>query len=135
MRTIDIWIRLNAIERKIAEELPLSGEVTTKWQGRQQLFQCELEKRMNERDEWRIPAQNWLKLVAIGQRMTTVNEIKVSQERDAAASQRRLSELSREWQKLTDLARGRAPAKGGIGATTTIVVDWNVPNSTGGTAA
>lgn len=125
MRTIDIWIRLNAIERKIAEELPLTGDITKKWQGRQQLFQCELEKRMNERDEWRIPAALWASLVALGKELEYWNTLKLSQEAAAQASQKRLSQISRQWQAMMDLARGRTPAKGGMGPTTTIVAEWN----------
>jgi len=135
MKTRTIRKALAKVQHEIAEILPIHGGKWDKRMRQEALFGETLDRRMDERDEWRIPAQNWLKLVAIGQRMTTVNEIKVSQERDAAASQRRLSELSREWQKLTDLARGRAPAKGGMGATTTIIVDWGAANSTGGTPA
>lgn len=135
MKTRTIRKALAKVQHEIAEILPIHGGKWDKRMRQEALFGETLDRRMDERDEWRIPAQNWLKLAAIGADLSRWNDTKMVYERKAAESQKELSRISRQWQEMTDLARGRAPAKGGIGATTTIVVDWNVPNSTGGTAA
>lgn len=135
MKTKQILVTLSKIQQRITEIMPHSGGDFEKWLGRERLFAEELERRMDERDDWRVPAQNWLKLVEIGQELDRWNKTKMIYEQKAAESQKQLSRISRQWQELTDLARGRTPAKGGIGSTTTIVVDWGAANSTGGTAA
>lgn len=135
MKTRTIRKALAKVQHEIAEILPIHGGKWDKRMRQEALFGETFDRRMDERDEWRIPAQNWLKLVAIGQELARWNDYKMNVEKEAAQAQKALSRISRQWQEMTDLARGRAPAKGGMGATTTIVVDWNVPNSTGGTAA
>lgn len=124
MRTTTIWNALSKVQHQIAEILPVHGGRFDARLRQEAKFAEILQKRMDERDDWRIPAENWLKLVAIGQDLTRWNETKMIYERKAAESQKQLSRISRQWQEMTDLARGREPAKGGIGATTTIVVPW-----------
>lgn len=135
MRTTTIWNALSKVQHQIAEILPVHGGRFDARLRQEAKFAEILQKRMDERDDWRIPAENWIKLIAIGQELTRWNETKMVYERKAAESQKELSRISRQWQEMTDLARGRAPAKGGIGPTTTIVVDWGAANSTGRTAA
>jgi len=135
MKTRTIRKALAKVQHEIAEILPIHGGKWDKRMRQEALFGETLDRRMDERDEWRIPAQNWLKLAAIGADLSRWNDTKMVYERKAAESQKELSRISRQWQEMTDLARGRAPAKGGIGATTTIVVDWGAANSTGRTAA
>ena len=134
MRTTTIWNALSKVQHQIAEILPVHGGRFDARLRQEAKFAEILQKRMDERDDWRIPAQNWLKLVELGEQLTALNNVKMTYEKAAAVSQKRLSQISRQWQEMTDLARGRAPAKG-IGATTTIIVDWGAANSTGGTAA
>ena len=135
MNTKRLWVAWGQCQHKITEILPHSGGDFQKWLRREKLFADEFEKRLDERDAWEAPAANWLKLVAIGKDLSRWNETKMVYEKKAAESQKHLSQISRQWQEMTDLARGRAPAKGGIGATTTIYVDWGAANSTGETAA
>ncbi len=135
MRTTTIWKALSKVQHQIAEILPVHGGRFDARLRQEAKFAEILQKRMDERDDWRIPAANWLKLVEIGAELTRWNETKMVYEKKAAESQKQLSRISRQWQEMTDLARGRAPAKGGLGATTTIYVDWGAANSTGGTAA
>ena len=134
MRTTTIWNALSKVQHQIAEILPVHGGRFDARLRQEAKFAEILQKRMDERDDWRIPAQNWLKLVELGEQLTALNNVKMTYEKAAAVSQKRPSQISRQWQEMTDLARGRAPAKG-IGATTTIIVDWGAANSTGGTAA
>lgn len=134
MNTKRLWVALGKCQHKITEILPHSGGDFQKWLRREKLFADEFEKRLDERDAWEAPAANWLELVKIGKELDYWNTNKLSYEKAAASAQKKLSEVSRRWQALTDLARGRAPAKG-IGATTTIIVDWGAANSTGETAA
>lgn len=134
MNTKRLWVALGKCQHKITEILPHSGGDFQKWLRREKLFADEFEKRLDERDAWEAPAAKWLELVKIGKELDYWNTNKLSYEKAAASAQKKLSEVSRRWQALTDLARGRAPAKG-IGATTTIIVDWGAANSTGGTAA
>lgn len=135
MRTTTLWNALSKCQHQIAEVLPIHGGRFDARLRQEAKFAEILQKRMDQRDLWRIPAQNWLKLVAIGDDLTHWNTAKMRYEKNAAEAQKELSRISRQWQEMTDLARGRAPAKGGIGATTTILVDWGAANSTGGTAA
>ncbi len=135
MRTTTLWNALSKCQHQIAEVLPIHGGRFDARLRQEAKFAEILQKRMDERDDWRIPAQNWNKLVEIGKQLTAWNETKMIYERKAATSQKHLSRISRQWQEMTDLARGREPAKGGLGATATIVVDWGAANSTGGTAA
>lgn len=135
MRTRTIRDALSKVQHEISEILPIHGGKWDKRMRQEALFGETLDRRLDERDLWRIPAQNWTKLVEIGQDLTRWNETKMIYEKKAAESQKQLSRISRQWQELTDLARGREPAKNGIGPTTTIVVDWGAANSTGRTAA
>lgn len=135
MKTTTLWSALSKVQHQIAEILPVHGGRFDARLRQEAKFAEILQNRMDERDEWRIPAQNWLKLAAIGKDLSRWNETKMVYERKAAESQKELSRISRQWQEMTDLARGRVPAKGGMGATATIVVDWGAANSTGGTAA
>jgi hypothetical protein len=135
MRTTTIWNALSKVQHQIAEILPVHGGRFDARLRQEAKFAEILQQRMDERDSWRIPAAKWLELVKIGKELDYWNTNKLSYEKAAASAQKKLSEVSRRWQALTDLARGRAPAKGGIGATTTIYVDWGAANSTGETAA
>ena len=134
MNTKRLWVALGKCQHKITEILPHSGGDFQKWLRREKLFADEFEKRLDERDAWEAPAAKWLELVKLGKEHDYWNTNKLFYEKAAASAQKKLSEVSRRWQALTDLARGRAPAKG-IGATTTIIVDWGAANSTGETAA
>lgn len=133
MRTTTIWNALSKVQHQIAEILPVHGG---RWEARlrqEAKFAEILQKRMDERDIWRVPAANWLRLAEIGQELARWNETKLIYEKKAAESQKELSRMSRQWQEMTDLARGRKFMPG-PGATTTIIVDWNGANSAGGAA-
>lgn len=134
MRTRTIRDALSKVQHEISEILPIHGGKWDKRMRQEALFGETLDRRLDERDLWRIPAANWLKLVEIGAELSRWNETKMIYERKAAESQKQLSRISRQWQEMTDLARGREPTKG-MGPTTTIYVDWGAANSTGRTAA
>lgn len=135
MRTTTIWNALSKVQHQIAEILPVHGGRFDARLRQEAFFAEILQKRMDERDDWRIPAANWAKLAAIGAELARWNETKMVYEQKAAQSQKELSRISRQWQEMTDLARGRTPAKNGLGPTTTIVAEWNGLTNTLRTAA
>lgn len=125
MRTTTLWSALSKCQHQIAEVLPVHGGRFDARLRQEAKFADSLQKRMDERDLWRVPAQNWLKLVEIGEQLTAWNNLKMKQENAAALSQKRLSQISRQWHEMTDIARGRTPAKQDGHVVSTITVPFN----------
>ena len=122
MKTRTIRDALSKVQHEIIEILPHSGGDFAKRTRQEALFGETLDRRMDERDLWRVPAENWMRLEAIGRELSHLNDAKMAHEKAAAEKQRKLSQISREWQAMTDLARGRKPGPNGTGPVTTITV-------------